>query len=93
MINLETVQREINEVEARGQTTYAVCERLAWLYIVRDHLQPGIGVSLRGSEFLEACDGAPYAAMMKVLDEHMTAMKLVNEREYESVLARIRALG
>ena len=37
MLSLETVEQEILELEKRD-TTYAVCERLAWLYVVRDHM-------------------------------------------------------
>lgn len=97
MIDLETIEREINELEARGSTTYALCERLSWLYVVRDHLRPTVEESrktqeLGGSEFLEAASGVPYSALMKVLDEHMSAIRIVYEREYESVIAKIRAL-
>lgn len=99
MISLDTVEREIRELEARGETTYAQCERLCWLYVVRDHIRPTEGQEsqetrkLGGSEFLEACSGVSYPALMKVLDEHMSAMKIVYEKEYENVLERIRALG
>ncbi len=97
MISLETIEREINELEARGDTTYSLCERLSWLYICRDHLRPGARdkatQELSGSEFLEACSGVSYPALMKVLDEHMTAMRVVSEREYLAVMDRILALG
>ena len=36
MINLEMIQKEIDKLEAEP-TCYYGCERLAWLYIVRDH--------------------------------------------------------
>ena len=97
MVSLDIIEREIRELEARGETTYAQCERLAWLYVVRDHLLPPTGdrdaERLEGSEFLEACSGVPYGALMRVLDEHMAAIKIVRGNEYESVLERIRALG
>ena len=98
MISLDVIEREIQELEARGDTTYAQCERLAWLYICRDHLVPTEGGSettreLRGSEFLEAASGVPYERLMAVLDEHMEAMRIVTPREYESVMSRIRALS
>lgn len=95
MIDLETIEREINELEARGDTTYSLCERLSWLYTCRDHLRPvkgGVTQELSGSEFLDACSGVGYPNLMKVLDEHMTAMQAVFPREYESVMAKIRAL-
>lgn len=38
MLNIEEINKEINELENSGHTSYAVCEKLANLYIVRDHL-------------------------------------------------------
>lgn len=97
MVDLDIVEREIHDLEARGDTTYSLCERLAWLYIVRDHLRPTEGAGndtqiLTGSEFLEACSGVPYPMLMQILDEHMSGMKIVYPREYENVLAKVRAL-
>ena len=97
MVSLDKIEREIGELEARGETTYSQCERLAWLYICRDHLRPEredrTTQRLSGSEFLEACGGMSYPALMKVLDEHMTATRIVQEREYERVMEQIRSLG
>ena len=96
MISLDTIEREIRDLEARGETTYSQCERLAWLYTCRDHLLPATRdepMALRGSEFLEACDGKPYASVMDVLDAHMDAMKVIYPREYEKVMGAVRALG
>ena len=97
MVSLDKIERAIGELEARGETTYSQCERLAWLYICRDHLRPEredrTTQRLSGSEFLDACGGVSYPALMRVLDEHMEAMKVVQSREYERVMAEIRALG
>lgn len=97
MIDLETIEREINDLEARGDTTYSLCERLSWLYIVRDHLRPvraetRMTQELTGSEFLEACSGVSYPNLMRVLNEHMEAVRVVYPKEYDSVMAKIRAL-
>ena len=98
MIDLETIEREINELEARGDTTYSLCERLSWLYIVRDHLVKPIQAEaqvtdvLQGSDFLEAASGVDYADLMGVLDEHMEALKVVMPRQYDAVMEKIRAL-
>lgn len=95
MISLEVIEREINELEGRD-TTYNVCERLSWLYTVRDHLMPQDPVTvtdtMSGSEFLRATSGISYHALMNVIDEHMSALAVVNPREYESVMDRIKAL-
>lgn len=95
VIDLETIEREINELEARGDTTYSLCERLAWLYVCRDHLRPSAVQAtqeLHGTEFLEACSNVPYHMLMKIIDEHMSAIKAVYPKEYESVMAKIYAL-
>ena len=96
MISLEVIEREINELENKRDTTYNVCERLSWLYIVRDHLMPSAGTDntqfMVGSEFLEAASGVSYPALMKILDEHMAALAVVNPKQYQAVLQRIREL-
>ena len=97
MIDLETVEREINELETRYDTSYRVCERLAWLYTVRDHIRPErpedrMTQDLRGSDFLELSSGLSYPALMGVMNEHMEALQVVHPREYQAVMDRIRAL-
>ena len=97
MISLETIEREISEVEARSDTTYRTCERLAWLYVVRDHLRPQAQEQTRtrmleGSEFLEVSSGVDYEALMGVIDEHLEAIRVLYPKSYESLIARIRAL-
>lgn len=97
MISLDEIEREIKELEARGDTTYNLCERLAWLYIVRDHIRPeheGLRLTqkLDGSEFLALASGVNYSSLMEVLDRHMEALRIVQPKEYESVIGKIRAL-
>ena len=96
MISLETIEREIDELESRD-TTYRVCERLSWLYVCRDHLRPvreesRVTQDLHGSEFLEAASGVSYPALMRVIDEHMSALRAVQPREYEAVMRKVEAL-
>lgn len=97
MIDLDKIEREIDELEARGDTTYSLCERLSWLYVVRDHLRPVREDTRRtqgmvGSEFLEVCSDVPYPQLMRILDEHMEAIWTVYPREYEAVISRIKSL-
>lgn len=40
MIQIEEIDRAIKEHES-GSNTYTNCERLAWLYIIRDHMKEG----------------------------------------------------
>lgn len=80
-LGLDGFKRLILNLEKRD-TSYAVCERLAWLYIVRDHLKkPTVDATvmeqritdeLTGSEFLKAASNVDYAALMGVLDNHMS---------------------
>ena len=99
MISLEAIEREISELEATRDTSYRLCERLCWLYVCRDHLRPpqsgqGDRVTSRidGSEFLEVCSDVSYTAMMGVLDEHMSVLKVVQPKEYDALMAKLRAL-
>lgn len=98
MISLQEIEEAIEELVSTRDTTYAVCQRLAWLYTVRDHLRPERGEGdgktqdLHGSEFLEASSGVPYPSLMAILDEHMQALRAVQPREYQAVMDRIRSL-
>ena len=98
MVSLETIEREIEDIEVTKDTTFRTCERLAWLYIVRDHLRPTQATSDRktqtigGSEFLEMSSGVSYPALMGILDEHMSALAVVSPKQYDSIMGKIRML-
>lgn len=101
MVSIETIEQEIIELEKRD-TSYAVCERLAWLYTVHDHLKaketPVVAevrktAKLAGSEFLEAASEVDYTKLMKVLDNHMACIKAVCPKEYDVVMSQIRMLA
>ena len=97
MLSIDEVERTILELEKRD-TTYATCERLAWLYIVHDHLTERIvkekarAAEMEGSPFLEACSGADIAEILHVINEHMEAVRVIYPKEYEAVVKRIAAL-
>jgi hypothetical protein len=100
MVDLETIEREISELEAR-QPSYKLCERLSWLYIVRDHLQEkmyppdgktALKTALSGSEFLDAANGKPYEDVMRIVNEHMETIKMLYPKTFESMVQRIREL-
>jgi hypothetical protein len=97
MLNLDEIEKEILALEKKD-TSYAVVERLAWLYIVRDHLK-GETVEdtkrtgeMSGSEFIETCSEVPMPELMGVLNEHMDAIKVVHPKEYMAVINRIEKL-
>lgn len=101
MVSIETIEQEIIELEKRD-TSYAVCERLAWLYTVRDHLKAKempVAVDARktgklaGSEFLDAASEVDYTELMKILDNHMACIKTVCPKEYDAVVSQIRMLA
>ena len=94
MLSLEEVERTILELEKRD-TTYATCERLAWLYIVHDHLTQRIvqeksrAAEMEGSPFLAACSGAEITEILHVVNEHMEAVRVIYPKEYEAVIRKI----
>ena len=97
MIDLETVENEINKIEVTCDTSFRACERLAWLYIVRDHLakrkgNDGLTMYLNGSEFLELASGVSYNELMQVMNEHMQALSVLQPKVYESLMSKIRDL-
>ena len=44
------------------------------------------------SEFVQAASAVPFAGLMDVLDEHMSAIKIVYPKEYELVMRKIQLL-
>jgi hypothetical protein len=93
MLDRDVLQDEIDKLEAEG-TTWEVVRKLEPLYVARANLD-GLGdAACDGgeSEFMRACAGLPYRDVMRVVDAHMDAIKLVCPKEHEQVVARIRAL-
>ena len=100
MINLDEINGEIAKLESQP-TTYVTVERLAWLYVVRDHITlsaaknivsatnydtvPEIGTS----DFLLACAGKPISDVMRTIDELMTTIRTIHPQLYDAVLANI----
>lgn len=44
------------------------------------------------SEFVVAASAAPFGALIAILNEHMSAIKLVYPKEYELVMRKIRTI-
>jgi hypothetical protein len=100
MLDLQIIEDEIKELES-GETSYKTCERLAWLYTVKNYYQPqsvaqkasdDLAEVSGDSEFMQAVEGLPVSQIMEVIDNHMEAIKVVCPKEYESVVNKIRAL-
>lgn len=97
MINTDELEKEILMLEKKD-TTYANCERLAWLYIVRDHItgqqqaQP-TPLDVSGeSEFLQSVNGRDSVQVWAVMDDLMDTVRVTAPRAYKSVMERIRAI-
>lgn len=98
MISRDKLDSEILELETKHDTTYATCERLAWLYIVRDHItsqqtaQPTPLSVDPDSEFLQAVDGKDSVAVFAVIDDLMDTLRVTAPKVYYSILRRVNDL-
>ena len=97
MTNLDIINEEIESLE-RKEINYAVAEKLASLYIVRDHMQMTDIMPVKTevqpdnrSEFLIAVSGIPADQAWAIMDELMTTLKAVNERLYDGVMRKIKS--
>lgn len=104
MVSLEEVEKEILELEKKD-TCWAVCERLAWLYVIKKELSsrysrsaatepenaPQVG-QISGSEFLDAVSGKDLNSVMAILNEHFEAIKVLYPKEHDAILERIRSI-
>ena len=97
MISIEEIEDTIEELVATRDTSYAVCQRLAWLYVVRDHLKPQeptqqVMPELHGSEFLEACSNKSTRNVMQVVDEFVQTLALTYPTTYDTLMGKIRGV-
>lgn len=74
MISLEKIEQEIKELEESGSTSYATCEKLATLYIVKDHLVDKYG---GGSNAIG------FETMMKKQNQGTSSRRRENNRDAE----------
>lgn len=97
MLNLDEIDKTILDLE-NHDTTYAACEKLAWLYIVRDHLKNTmtnetiLSPLSDDSEFLAAASNINISELLNILNEHMEVIKILHPREYASLIEKISAL-
>lgn len=93
MISIDELNKTILDLETNRDTTYATCERLAWLYIVRDHLTQKMSkepLSISGdSEFLTAVNGKGGDAVWSIMNELMDTVHVLHPRIYESVIKKL----
>ena len=98
MVSIEELDKTILELESRD-TTFANCERLAWLYIVKDHLAPvdihpkNDDISIYGdSEFIQASNGKSTEKVLYIIADLMDTIRLTAPRAYEHVIRQIKEL-
>ena len=102
MVDLDIINGTIAEWESKD-LTFVVVERLAWLYIVRDHIlmnkpeeveikaMPAVAIS-SGSEFMETCEKADPIKMWAILDDMMNAVKTLQPRLYEATIDSLKSV-
>ena len=94
MINLDEINAEIAKLED-SPLSYSTVERLAWLFIVRDHITSAPAVSVAGeipkgdSEFMRACSGKSVCQVMGIADELMEALMVMQPRLYNAVMDKL----
>ena len=97
MINIEEVNGEIARLESQP-TTMVTIEKLASLYIVRDHLTispvtaapvTGDGIPQGESEYYCACAGKTISEVMGVMDDLMNTLMVIQPRLYSAVMLRL----
>ena len=99
MILIDEINGEIAKLEAQTQT-YQTIERLAWLYIVRDHntiptnqitkTETGPVQVEASSPFLTLCNGEPICEVMAVMDELMSTIQVLVPKLYDGVMRRLQ---
>lgn len=95
MLNIDEINNEILMLETKRDTTYSVIEKLAPLYIVRDHLngvpsQQPQPLEVDGeSEFLSAVAGKDSREVFGVVDEIMQTISVINPRLYAAAMKKI----
>lgn len=101
MLNLDEINKEILMLETTRDTTYAVIQRLAPLYIVRNNLmQTSVerepkttNVSTSGdSLFMQAVSGKDISKIMDIMNELVTTLEVINPNLYAAVMRKINDL-
>lgn len=104
-MDIKEIERAMHTL-ACGDTNFDTVSRLASLVIVHDHLsaaaqqepfaystEPRMAPpNLSGSDFLDAVSGAPLEDVLRVLDEHMEALRVVIPAEYDTIMRKLHKL-
>lgn len=89
---IDEINSEIAKLEGLP-ASYQTIERLAWLYIVRDHLTTppvtGADIPQGESEYYCACAGKSVSEVMAVMNELMDALAILQPRLYAAVITKL----
>ena len=90
MISIEQITGEISALEEEVPT-HAVMQKLANLYTVRDHMiiqtpTAETIVAVSDSEFMQRASGMDRVLFLRIMDELMATLSVVNPPLYDSVL-------
>ena len=93
MLNVDEINKEILNLETKRDTTYAAIEKLASLYIVRDHLlgsEPSGSISTQGQTVFErAIAGKDFSDVLPILCDLMSTLEAVNPVLYRKVIEKL----
>ena len=108
MINVEQINKEINELRDSGTMSWDTMEKLCWLYTVRDHLQMEEGGSLqvgfrgvnrrsnstsnRNADLENIEQAMSREEIMDEFNEHMNDIRNRHPIDYENTVKRMREL-
>lgn len=98
MLSIDEIENTILDLE-NHDTTFSTCEKLAWLYIVKDHIKPNVtqmvsnnSIAVNGSEFLDTISNKNMTDVMQILDEHMQVIQLLHPKEYRSLIEKLNKI-
>lgn len=91
MNNEEVIANEIQELE-KQPINYSNAEKLAYLYIVQDHIKHrGIEYD-SGSDLSSAIRGKAVTDVLSVIDELMRALSVLSPKLYNATIERLKSL-
>ena len=90
MITVEQLTGEIAALQEETPT-HASMQKLANLYIVRDHMilqntTADVLTPISDSDFMKKASGTDHTSFMRVMDELMSTLSVINPPLYQSVM-------
>lgn len=98
MLSLSEINREIQRIEATEETTYSNVQKLAWLYIVRDKMEPkseaqrqkqSYNAENANSDFLILISTKDINGVISVVNELVETIRTLHPRMYDAFMKRL----